>query len=208
MAEWFLANARRTGMVLQCTLSLLPWLSVARCSPARSPLRTIEDCVTFTLFHRAMMLPQNAVNQHATQTQALLEMGITFVLTVNGRPPAWASKRYKALLEARGIKMQHACVDVEDDECEDITPFFAECFAAIDRQLDAGHGILVHCTAGRSRSATVAIAYLVARSVCVGRVGDEIAVHFQVLRGCAVRATVCFMYAHWRALMRLHSRPL
>lgn len=59
--------------------------------------------------------------------------------------------------------MRSVCVDIEDDECEDITPFFEQCFKAIDQSLDEGSGILVHCTAGRSRSATVVIAYLVAK---------------------------------------------
>ncbi len=91
------------------------------------------------------------------------------MLTLNGRPPAWTSRRAAAMLKTRGLdSMKSLCISIEDEECENITPFFAQCFQAIDAVLDAGEGVLVHCTAGRSRSATVAIAYLRAR--CVSRV--------------------------------------
>eukprot|EP00750_Incisomonas_marina_P028907 INCI7003.3.p1 GENE.INCI7003.3~~INCI7003.3.p1 ORF type:complete len:258 (+),score=40.38 INCI7003.3:266-1039(+) len=100
----------------------------------------------------------------ATQdVKALAEAGVSCLLTLNGRRPAWLSSRFKDILKDRGIMMRSVCVDIEDDECEDITPFFEQCFKAIDQSLDEGSGILVHCTAGRSRSATVVIAYLVAK---------------------------------------------
>jgi protein-tyrosine phosphatase len=96
--------------------------------------------------------------------QELASAGITCLLTMNGRPPAWASRRAAALLKARGLDaLKSVCIAIEDDECENITPCFAQCFQAIDGALDAGEGVLVHCTAGRSRSATVVIAYLRAR---------------------------------------------
>ena len=45
---------------------------------------------------------------------------------------------------------------------EDIAQYFPECIEFIEDGLKAG-AVLVYCTAGKSRSATVVIAYMMAR---------------------------------------------
>ncbi|KAK4478022.1 hypothetical protein RD792_017287 [Penstemon davidsonii] len=41
-----------------------------------------------------------------------------------------------------------------------LLPFFDECFAFIDEARTTGGAVLVHCFAGRSRSVTIIVAYL------------------------------------------------
>ncbi|XP_062372291.1 dual specificity protein phosphatase 19b [Sardina pilchardus] len=54
-------------------------------------------------------------------------------------------------------------VTVLDVPETDITSYFPECFAFIDQARNQGGVALVHCNAGVSRSASVAIAYLMSR---------------------------------------------
>ncbi|KAL7105150.1 hypothetical protein ACP275_07G026700 [Erythranthe tilingii] len=51
-------------------------------------------------------------------------------------------------------------IEVRDKEDENISQYFEECFQFIYEAKAAGGGVLVHCFAGRSRSATVVVAYL------------------------------------------------
>jgi len=51
-------------------------------------------------------------------------------------------------------------VGVRDDEEEDITAIFDECLQFIHQARTAQKGVLVHCMAGISRSATIVLAYL------------------------------------------------
>ncbi|KAI3927841.1 hypothetical protein MKW98_023442 [Papaver atlanticum] len=47
-----------------------------------------------------------------------------------------------------------------DREGTDLTRHFAECFDFIDEAKTKGGGVLVHCFAGKSRSVTIIVAYL------------------------------------------------
>ncbi|KAI3935120.1 hypothetical protein MKW92_051449 [Papaver armeniacum] len=51
-------------------------------------------------------------------------------------------------------------IDVTDREGTDLTRHFAECFDFIDEAKTKGGGVLVHCFAGKSRSVTIIVAYL------------------------------------------------
>ena len=51
-------------------------------------------------------------------------------------------------------------VQVEDAYDADISSYFSHCNDFIQQSLDKGEGILVHCYAGISRSATIIISYL------------------------------------------------
>jgi len=54
----------------------------------------------------------------------------------------------------------HVYLDLQDSGQVQISSNFAECFEFISRHKTTGKGVLVHCAAGVSRSATVCIAYI------------------------------------------------
>lgn len=55
---------------------------------------------------------------------------------------------------------KHMAIQVDDTEDEDLLQHFPASNAFIQQGLDSGGGVLVHCAMGKSRSATVVIAYL------------------------------------------------
>jgi protein-tyrosine phosphatase len=60
--------------------------------------------------------------------------------------------------QSGGVELVRVCV--EDFNSEDLTAKLPECVRELDRLLSAGRKVYLHCTAGASRSPTVAIAYL------------------------------------------------
>jgi len=97
----------------------------------------------------------------ARSPTTLVDNGITHILSVNGFAPfprAWQSiaKRINS------VKMPEFVVKVvhlEDEEDEDLSPAIQECTEFVERGRRSG-GVLVYCTAGRSRSASIVTAYL------------------------------------------------
>ncbi|XP_020700974.1 dual specificity protein phosphatase 1 isoform X1 [Dendrobium catenatum] len=85
----------------------------------------------------------------ACNKEALKSLNITHVLIVaNSLEPAFPNDFiYKK-------------IEVIDTPVTNISKYFHECFDFIDQARHAGGGALVHCFAGRSRSVTVIIAYL------------------------------------------------
>lgn len=79
----------------------------------------------------------------------LLREGVTHVLTVAN-----------ALLPRFPDAFEYRVVPVLDSPDCDIAALFDECIAFIDAALASGGRVLVHCFAGRSRSASVVLAYL------------------------------------------------
>jgi len=61
-------------------------------------------------------------------------------------------------------KYDHLCIDVDDVEDENLLVHFEESGAWIEKALNEGGGVLVHCAMGKSRSATIIIAYLLRKS--------------------------------------------
>ncbi|KLO05685.1 hypothetical protein SCHPADRAFT_839052 [Schizopora paradoxa] len=54
----------------------------------------------------------------------------------------------------------HRQVQLDDTTDADALALFPQCIEFIEKELEKGHGVLVHCHAGLSRSATIVAAYL------------------------------------------------
>lgn len=84
---------------------------------------------------------------------ALQKANITHVVSVlRMRPDEDLTKGFQQLK-----------IEVDDVDDEDLLQYFASANAFIQAGLDAGGGVLVHCAMGKSRSATICIAYLLHR---------------------------------------------
>ena len=57
-------------------------------------------------------------------------------------------------------------LDVQDTVTDELGQHLSQCVDFIDRAIASGGKVLVHCNQGRSRSVTVAAAYLTARLQC------------------------------------------
>jgi len=82
--------------------------------------------------------------------------------------PYFKAKNISAVLDVAGCKYNYPptliphvlCIEAEDVESFDLTEHFERCFEFIHEQRKNGRGVLVHCMAGVSRSATIVIGYL------------------------------------------------
>ncbi|KAL4921227.1 protein-tyrosine phosphatase-like protein [Aspergillus aurantiobrunneus] len=84
---------------------------------------------------------------------ALSRANITHVLSVIRLQPA----------DDTFLAYQHHHIEVDDIEDENLLEHFPSAIKFIQSGLDAGGSVLVHCAMGKSRSATVCIAYLLHR---------------------------------------------
>eukprot|EP01132_Coremiostelium_polycephalum_P005527 gene5527-6885_t len=87
----------------------------------------------------------------ATSVNQLKSHNITHILSVSTNPPT-------KLLNSSG-EFKCLSIEIEDDCQKDLLSHFPECHQFIETGRKLG-GILIHCTAGVSRSATVVISYL------------------------------------------------
>ncbi|XP_062285231.1 dual specificity protein phosphatase 12 [Scomber scombrus] len=88
-------------------------------------------------------------------SRALADAAVTHVLSVDSVDPA-------SLLPAdRGFSRKW--INVLDEATSDLLSHMDDCFLFIREAVDAGRAALVHCQAGRSRSATIVTAYLMKR---------------------------------------------
>lgn len=86
----------------------------------------------------------------AQDLDLLLRLNIGFVVNVTTHLPLYHQKsglRYKRL-------------PATDNSKQNLRQYFEEVFEFIEEAYQSGQGVLVHCQAGVSRSATVVIAYL------------------------------------------------
>lgn len=88
-------------------------------------------------------------------SQAMTDKAITHVLSVDSSDPA------PALPPERNLC--NKWVNVLDEETSDLLSHMDDCFIFIQTTVDGGGAVLVHCQAGRSRSATIVSAYLMKR---------------------------------------------
>ena len=108
----------------------------------------------------------------AREVSVLQSNGITHVLSCNGEHPFSKWGVFAPLGDAIAVKV----IDLDDeDDAADVlaanlpaaVAFIDEAMAVRDEVGSAGGGVLVFCTAGRSRSASVCVAYLM-RALRVG----------------------------------------
>ncbi|CAL1528945.1 unnamed protein product [Lymnaea stagnalis] len=88
---------------------------------------------------------QDSLNQEVAQVN-----GITYILNVSKTCP-----RPPYILEGHFHR-----IPVNDNYCEKLLPYFSEAFQFLDKVREANGCVLVHCLGGVSRSATLAIAYI------------------------------------------------
>ncbi|XP_042283439.1 dual specificity protein phosphatase 12 [Thunnus albacares] len=88
-------------------------------------------------------------------SQALVNAAVTHILSVDSVDPA-------PLLPA-DCGFRRKWVNVLDEVTSDLLSHMDDCFLFIQEAVDAGRAALVHCQAGRSRSATIVTAYLMKR---------------------------------------------
>lgn len=75
-------------------------------------------------------------------------------------PPASAASPRR---RARRRRLRYLCLPLWDDPSSDLLSLLPAALAFIDVALASGGGVLVHCSAGRSRSVAIVAAHLVAR---------------------------------------------
>lgn len=82
--------------------------------------------------------------------QGLKEAGVTHVLTVDSTKPPLPPD----------CDLCTKWLNVLDEATSDLLSYLDECYQFIEAAVDGGGAVLVHCQAGRSRSATVVTAFL------------------------------------------------
>lgn len=85
-------------------------------------------------------------------SRALANAAVTHILSVDSVDPA-------PLLPADGT-LCRKWINVLDEATSDLLSHMDDCFLFIQEAVDGGGAALVHCQAGRSRSATIVTAYL------------------------------------------------
>ncbi|DBA81048.1 TPA: hypothetical protein ACH3X2_007249 [Trebouxia sp. C0005] len=91
--------------------------------------------------------------EHAENFSALKDLGIKRIISIHNNP--------ENLQVPKGF--QHLKMTVADVHTQDITPYFNPSYDYIEEARLANQGVLVHCGAGVSRSASLCIAYLMRR---------------------------------------------
>ncbi|XP_068687513.1 dual specificity protein phosphatase 10-like [Montipora foliosa] len=100
-------------------------------------------------------------NEEGAADEALIDrLSIKYILNLTPRCPNFFSQR---------SDLHYKQIKVNDSSQEDIEQHFDEAIQFIDKARDQGSGVLVHCHAGVSRSATVTVAYIMRKQgMCLG----------------------------------------
>jgi len=104
--------------------------------------------------HPAQILPflYLGCEKHANSLAVLQENQISAILNV-------AAESERKDLGIDGIDYMHQ--RISDNFEEDIMKYFQTCFDFIEKSHNSGKNVLIHCTAGKSRSPTITMAYLI-----------------------------------------------
>jgi len=88
----------------------------------------------------------------------LKALGITAILSLQSPEDVEEPGRDRTMAASAGLT--YCNVAVIDFDSDDLRNRLPTCVKALERLLQAGHTVYLHCTAGVSRSPTVAAAYL------------------------------------------------
>ena len=102
--------------------------------------------------------------ESATDENLLKENNIHAVLCINNIP-----KQSHELKLYKKLGIQHFQINAEDSENIDLKKWFEKTNIIIEHYVAHGKKILVHCTAGISRSVTIVMAYFIYLTHCRGK---------------------------------------
>ncbi|GAB6027498.1 hypothetical protein CHUAL_001750 [Chamberlinius hualienensis] len=115
-----------------------------------SPCQSEENAIENTQATQVMPHLYLGNQKDASDLQRLRQLNIQFVLNVTSHLPGYH--------EGRGIRYKR--LPATDSTQQNLKQYFEEAFEFIDKAVRSKSGVLVHCQAGISRSATIAIAYV------------------------------------------------
>ncbi|KAG1657423.1 hypothetical protein FOA52_011793 [Chlamydomonas sp. UWO 241] len=124
---------------------------------------------------------------HAESVASLDEIGIRSIVTIHNHPG-------NLKLPSR---FKHLKLELPDVEVADISKYFNQVYEFIEAARSSGHPALVHCGAGVSRSATLAMMYLMRRNSWPA---SRARAHT-----LARRSLVCVNDGFWRSLCALEA---
>jgi atypical dual specificity phosphatase len=96
----------------------------------------------------------------AKEIEHLRSLGITAILSLQSEEDTGQQGLEWEKDTAAAAEMGFRNVPVNDFDTADLQRKLPKCVLALDEMLKAGHVVYLHCTAGASRSPTVAAAYL------------------------------------------------
>lgn len=118
--------------------------------PLLSPCQSEESAIENTPATQVMPHLYLGNQKDASDLQKLRQLNIQFVLNVTSHLPGYH--------EGRGIRYKR--LPASDNTQQNLKQYFEEAFEFIDKAVRSKSGVLIHCQAGISRSATIAIAYV------------------------------------------------
>jgi len=124
---------------------------ISRCADCGGALFDLKQQAIHKDIHPSQVLPKLYLGAaaHSMRKDLLLDMGIKYILNVASEATPYHPKDFEYL---------H--LKLEDTTEQPIRIYFQQAFPFINRALERGHGVLVHCLMGISRSATMVIGYI------------------------------------------------
>ncbi len=102
--------------------------------------------------------------ESATDESLLKSHDIKAVFCINN-----ISKKSNELAVYKKLGIRHYQIDADDAEHVDLKRWFAKANAIIEHYVSSNQRIVVHCTAGISRSVTIVLAYFIHLAHCRGK---------------------------------------
>src|SRR5438445_7930058 len=96
----------------------------------------------------------------ANDFEELRSLGVTAILSLQSEEDMGKRGIHWEETEAFSTNLAFRSVPIQDFDNADLQWKLPECVLMLDSLLKAGHTVYLHCTAGASRSPTVAVAYL------------------------------------------------